>query len=144
MTARTRASAAAQDSRWRAARVGTVAAPTRRWAGRLRGDAGQSVVELVALLPLYAAVAIGILQALAAGAAGELAGHAAQSAAVALAQGRDGAAAARGALPGWARDRIEVRVARTRVTVVVTPPSLLPGLGKRLRTTASADAGPAT
>jgi len=105
-------------------------------------ERGQSVVEFVALLPLFVAVALAILQALAAGAAEELADHAAQSAAVALAQGRDGAAAARAALPGWARDRFEVEVSRTRVTVRLTPPSLLPGLGRRLRATATADAGP--
>lgn len=111
---------------------------------RTGGEDGQAIVEFVALLPLFAAVALAVLQVLAAGAAEELAGHAAQSAAVAVAQGRDGAAAARAALPGWARDRLEVVVARTRVTVRLTPPSLLPGLGQRLRATAVADAGPAT
>ncbi len=85
-----------------------------------------------------------MLQALAAGAAAELADHAAQSAAVAIAQGRDGAAAARAAVPGWARGRIEVRTSTTRVRVTLTPPSLLPGLGSRLRATATADAGPAS
>lgn len=106
-----------------------------------RGANGQAAVELVALLPLYAAVALAILQSLAAGAAAALADHAAQSAAVAIAQGRDGVAAARASLPGWARDRFDARVAGTRVTVRLTPPSLLPGLGRRLRATAVADAG---
>lgn len=113
--------------------------PDRR--GSLRDASGQAAVEFVALLPIAVAVALGILQALGAGAATELADHAAQSGAVALAQGRDGAAAARRALPGWARDRVEVRVSGTRVTVRLSPPSLLPGLGARLRTTATADAG---
>lgn len=108
------------------------------------GESGQSVVEFVALLPLFVAVALAILQTLAAGAAEELAGHAAQSAAVALAQGRDGGAAARAALPGWARSRIEVTVKGTRVTVRLEPIALLPGLGRRLRATATADAGPAS
>ena len=107
-------------------------------------DAGQSTVELVALLPLLVAVALALLQGLAAGAAEEAAGHAAQSAAVAVAQGKDGAAAARAALPGWARGRVEVRAAGTKVTVRVTPPSLLPGLGGRLRASETADAGPAS
>ena len=79
---------------------------------RARGScAGQAAVELVALLPLVVAVALAILQALAAGVAVELAGHAAHSGAVALAEGRDGAAAARAALPGWARSRMRVEVA---------------------------------
>jgi hypothetical protein len=104
-------------------------------------EAGQAAVELVALLPLLVAVALGILQALSAGIAAELAGHAAESAAVALAQGRDGESAARAALPGWARSRLRVEVRGTRVRVRVTPPSLLPGVGARLAADATADAG---
>ena len=107
----------------------------------VRARTGQAAVELVALLPLVVAVALGILQALAAGVAVELAGHAAQSGAVAVAQGRDGHAAARAALPGWARARLRVEVAGTRVRVRVTPPSLLPGAGARLAASATADAG---
>jgi hypothetical protein len=104
---------------------------------------GQAAVELVALLPLLLALALGVLQALAAGAASELADHAAQSAAVALAEGRDGAAAARAAVPGWSRTRIEVEIRGTRVRVRLIPPSPVPGLGERLASSASADAGPA-
>jgi hypothetical protein len=104
-------------------------------------DAGQAAVELVALLPLVVAVALAVLQALAAGVAVELAGHAAHSGAVALAEGRDGAAAARAALPGWARGRVDVEVRGERVRVRVTPRSLLPGLGRRLAASATADAG---
>lgn len=118
-----------------------------RWArrsGGLRRDAGQAAVELVALLPLVVAVAVAILQALAAGIAPELAGHAAQSGAVAIAEGRDGAAAARAALPGWAQARVAVEVHGTHVRVRVTPPSLLPGLGSWLAATAAADAGSGT
>ncbi len=108
----------------------------------LRCRSGQSAVELVAVLPLIVAVALGILQALAAGLAENLAGHAAQSGAVAVAEGRDGERAAREALPGWARARVRVELHGTRVRVRVTPPSLVPGLGGRLAATASADAGP--
>ena len=109
---------------------------------RSRGASGQAAVEVVALVPLVVAVALGLLQALAAGLASELADHAAQNGAIALAQGRDGATAARAALPGWARARIDVRVRGTQVRVRVTPPSLVPGLGARLAATATADAGP--
>jgi len=108
------------------------------------GAGGQAAVELVALLPLVVAVALAVLQALAAGLASELAAHAAQSGAVAVAEGRDGAAAARAALPGWAHARLAVEVHGARVHVRVTPPSLLPGLGRRLAADASADAGPGT
>lgn len=111
---------------------------------RCGGERGQAAVELVALLPVFAAVALAILQALAAGAAAELADHAAQTGAVAVAQGRDGVAAARAGVPGWARGRIDVRVSGTRVRVRLEPPALLPGLGDRLAATAVADAGPAS
>jgi anti-sigma factor RsiW len=110
-------------------------------SSRRPDDAGQAAVELVAVLPLLVAVALAILQALAAGVASELAGHAAQSGAVAIAEGRDGAAAARAALPGWARSRVDVKAQDGRVHVRVTPPSLVPGLGSRLSATATADAG---
>ena len=107
-------------------------------------ERGQAAVELVALLPIFVSVALAILQALAAGAAAELADHAAQTGAVAVAQGRDGAAAARAGVPGWARDRIDVSVRGTRVRVRLEPPALLPGLGDRLAAVAVADAGGAT
>lgn len=110
-------------------------------ASRRPGRSGQAAVELVALLPLVVAVALGILQALAAGIASELAGHAAHSGAVAIAEGRDGAAAARASLPGWAHARLGVAVHGSRLSVRVTPPSLLPGLGARLAVSATADAG---
>jgi len=105
------------------------------------GICGQAAVELVALLPLVVAVALAVLQALAAGLASELAAHAAHDAAVAVAEGRDGAAAARAALPGWTRARVAVAVRGSRVRVRVTPPVLLPGLAQRLAATATADAG---
>jgi len=104
-------------------------------------ERGQAAVELVALLPLVVAVALGVLQALAAGLARELAAHAAHAGAVAVAEGRDGASAARAALPSWARSRIRVNVRGATVHVQVTPPSLLPGIAQRLAADASADAG---
>jgi hypothetical protein len=102
--------------------------------------AGQAAVELVALLPLLVAVALGILQALAAGVASELADHAAHSGAVAIAEGRDGVSAARASLPGWAQSRVHVELHGTHLQVRVTPPSLLPGVGERLIASATADA----
>jgi hypothetical protein len=114
--------------------------PTRQ-AGRASRDAGQAAVELVALLPLLVTVVLGILQALTAGVASEFAGHAAQNGAVAIAEGHDGAAAARASLPGWAQARVQVEVHGTRVRVRVSPPLLLPGIAGRLTATASADAG---
>jgi pilus assembly protein CpaE len=108
----------------------------------VRARGGQAAVELVALLPLLVGIACAIAQALVAGLASELADHAAQSGAVALAQGRDGAAAARAAVPGWSHARVIVDVRGSRVRVRLVPPSLVPGLGERLAATATADAGP--
>jgi hypothetical protein len=108
----------------------------------IAAPAGQASVELVALLPLAALVALAIGQLLAAGAAGELAGNAAEAGAAALLQGADPAAAARAALPGWSRDRAVVHVAGRRVEVRVRPRTVVPLLADRLVATASADAGP--
>jgi pilus assembly protein CpaE len=65
-----------------------------------RREGGQASVELVALLPLAALVALAIGQLLAAGSARELAGNAAEAGAAALLQGTDPTAAARAALRG--------------------------------------------
>jgi hypothetical protein len=112
--------------------------------GRMRTTAaerGQAAIEVVALTPLVVAVALAMLQALAAGLAAELADHAAESGAVALAEGRDGAAAARAAVPGWPHDRVDVRVRGGRVRVRLTPPALVPAMGRLLAATATAEAG---
>lgn len=103
---------------------------------------GQSTVEVVALLPVLAVAGLALLQLLAAGAASEYAGHAAEAGAVAIVQGRDATAAARSALPSWSARRLEVRVSGTRVEVRVRPPALITRLGTLLTATGSADAGP--
>lgn len=109
---------------------------------RARSAAGQASIELVALLPLAALIALAIGQLLAAGAARELAGNAAEAGAAALLQGGDPAAAARAALPGWSRERATVHVAGRRVDVHVRPHLVVPMLAERLNASVSADAGP--
>src|SRR5688500_8776407 len=108
---------------------------------RGRGQAGQATVELVALLPVMAVVALAVGQLLAAGAAHELAGNAAEAGAAAILQGGDAREAARAALPGWSRERAELRVDGRRVRVRLAPRTVLPGLAS-LTGTATADAGP--
>jgi uncharacterized protein (UPF0548 family) len=103
---------------------------------------GQASVELVALLPVLVAVLLAAAQLLAAAAAREAAGHAAEAGAIALGHGEDPAAAARAALPGWARERLRVRRDGRRVHVRVAPPAPLPGTAALLTATVSADAGP--
>lgn len=105
-------------------------------------DAGQASVELVALAPLIVAVVLAAAQLLAAGAARELADHAAEAGAIALLQGADPAMAAREATPGWSRGRLHVRVEQRRVRVRLRPRSFVPGLAGLLETTGEAYAGP--
>jgi len=64
-----------------------------------RGERGQATVELVALLPLVAALAVLLWQAVVAGQAVWFAGSAARAAARATAIGADAPAAARRVLP---------------------------------------------
>ena len=103
---------------------------------------GQATVELVGILPLAVLVALAAGQLLAAGAAREFAGHAAEAGAVAIVQDLDPEAAARDALPDWSSRRVEVRVEERRVRVRVRPVALVPGLADELAATATADAGP--
>jgi hypothetical protein len=105
---------------------------------------GQASVELVGVLPLVVLLALLLGQLLAAGAARELAGNAAEAGAAALLQGRDPAGAARDALPGWSRERTAITVEGRVVRVQLRPPGLLPGLGSVLEAHAAADAGPAS
>lgn len=107
-----------------------------------RRESGQASVELVVLAPLLVVVAFAAAQLLAAGAAAELADHAAEAGAVALLQDRDAAAAARAAVPGWSRERMTVRVRGRRVRVRLRPVSPLPALADLLEARGEADAGP--
>ena len=111
-------------------------------ARRLRGDGGQASIELVAVAPLVLAAVLAIAQLLAAGAAQELADHAAEAGAVALLQRTDPAAAARDAVPGWSRGRIDVDIRDRRVRVRLRPRSFLPELAELLEATGEAHAGP--
>jgi hypothetical protein len=110
--------------------------------GARRGSSGQATVELVGMLPLAALVTLAAGQLLAAGVARELAGNAAGAGAAALVQGLDARRAARDAVPGWSRRRVEVTVDGRRVRVRLRPLSVVPGLDDRLAATSIADAGP--
>lgn len=94
------------------------------------------------MLPLAVLVALAVGQLLAAGAARELAGNAAEAGAAAILQGTDPEAAAHDALPGWSRDRASLRVSGRVVRVRLRPVAVIPGLADRLATTVVADAGP--
>jgi hypothetical protein len=105
-------------------------------------DEGQATVEFVALLPLLLIAALAGAALIAAHAAGEQAGQAAQAGAMALLKGGDPRAAARRALPSAARRRAAIEIRGRRVTVRVRPDLPLPALERSLTGTATADAGP--
>ena len=108
----------------------------------MASERGQASVELVALLPLVATVAMAIGHLVAAEAARELAGHAAEAAAIAIGRGADPGQAARAALPEWSRRRMEVAVRDRQVRVRLEPPAVAPALADLLAASATADAGP--
>lgn len=108
---------------------------------RVREADGQASLEVVALAPVVVAVALGVLQLLAAGAAAEFADHAAEAAGIALIQRSAPARAARDAVPGWARSGMRVSVRGARVRVTVRPPSPSRTIGRLLTSSAEADAG---
>ena len=107
-----------------------------------RGESGQAAIETVAMLPLLIAVALAIGHALSAQAARELAGHAAEAAAIAVVRGSDPKEAAEASLPGWSRERMDVAVKGRDVRVRLRPLAVVPGVADVLATTATADAGP--
>jgi len=125
----------------------------------LGGERGQASAELVAGVPALALAALVALQLLAVGHAASLADGAAEAGGRAPAAGgappgagggaaggpaaRPAEAGARAALPGWARDRVEVEVSGGRVAVALRPPAALPGAGKALTVRSSAWARPA-
>src|SRR5919107_198660 len=97
-----------------------------------RSESGQATVEVVAMLPLLFVVVLAVCQVLVAGLAREAAHHAAQAGAMAMLQDGDPAKEARAAAPDWSRRRLKVAVSGQTVRVRVTPPSLVPGLGRLL------------
>jgi hypothetical protein len=101
---------------------------------------GQASVELVAALPALLLAALVSLQLLAAGYAMTLADGAAEAGALALASGGSAADAARGALPGWAKDDVAVSVEGGRVTVRLRPPSPFRAVADQLAVTSAASA----
>jgi len=121
-----------------AERAGGVARPGRR----IGSGSGQAAVELVAGLPALIVAGTLALQLLVAGYSLTLADGAVEAGALAAAAGRPAAAAARDALPGWARDRVAVEVDAGRVSVRLRPPSPIGAVGRALTVESSAWARP--
>jgi hypothetical protein len=107
-------------------------------AGPGAGERGQASVELLAGVPALVLAGVIAFQLLAVGYASSLAGDAAEAGAMALAAGRAPAPAVRDALPGWARDRVELREAQGAITVRLRPPSPFGAVADRLEVSSSA------
>lgn len=95
-------------------------------------EGGQASVELVAAIPLLLAVAVACLQLLATGYSLTLADGAAEAGALAIAADLPPAPAVESALPGWARDRVELEHEGGRLTVKLRPPSPVAELANAL------------
>jgi hypothetical protein len=107
-------------------------------AGRALSQHGQASVELVAGVPALILAGLVAFQLLAVGYASSLAGDAAEAGAMALAAGRAPVQAVRGALPGWARDRVDLEQGRGELTVRLRPPSPFGAIADRLEVSSSA------
>ncbi len=111
-------------------------------AERLAGSRGQATVELIAGLPALIVVGIVAFQLLAVGYASSLAGDAAEAGAMAMAAGRPPDPAVRGALPAWARGRVNVETSDGALTVSLRPPSPFDAIADELEVSSSAWARP--
>jgi hypothetical protein len=105
-------------------------------------SAGQASVELVGGAVALLFVSFVGFQLLAFGYGAVMADHAAEAAALALANGDDPARAADAAVPGWPKNALRVRSAPRRVEVTLLPPSPLSFLRGRLAVTGDAAVRP--
>lgn len=103
-----------------------------------RRKSGQASIELLAGLPALLAAALASFQLLATGYALTLADGAAEAGALARAVDEDPEDAARAALPGWARDRVEVSESDGSLVVELLPPGPFSGLHDGLRVSSRA------
>jgi hypothetical protein len=115
---------------------------TGRARAALADDRGQSALELVALLPLLFAVAVGLFTLLAAAKAREDAAQAAEAGAVALLHDGDPRAAACAALGRPDPCRAGIRIHGRRITVTLRVRGPIHRLNRELQASKTADAGP--
>ena len=118
--------------------VACIGAIASRVASRSRGERGQSSVELVGALPALLLIAAVVMQLLVIGYTAMLAGNAAEAGALAVARGGIAQAAARSAVPGWARRGVQVSAGTSAVRVRMRPPALIPGVAGLLHVDSTA------
>src|SRR4051812_43590667 len=106
---------------------------------RLRDRNGQAAVEMMGALPVVLLLGLVVLQLLAVGYASVIAGQAAESAALALAGGGDAEEAARAAVPGWSRTRMQIEVRGGRVTGSMRRRAAIDAVARKLEVHAGAE-----
>lgn len=104
---------------------------------RFRCERGQSLVEVVALVPFVILCGLLATQALVAGANRVAADGAVHAAMVASLTGRDVERAARMAVPGWSRGRVDVSANERNVVVRLRPRAVIPELSSLLEVRSS-------
>lgn len=101
-------------------------------------ERGQASVEVVATIPALLVVGVLCLQLLATGYSLTLVDGAAEAGALALAADLPAQPAVEAALPGWARDRVELDRDGGRLTIGLRPPSPFAAVGRALEVSSSA------
>jgi hypothetical protein len=102
------------------------------------GERGQASIEVLAGIPALLLAGLIALQLLATGYSLTLADGAVEAGAMALAAGRAPGPAVREALPGWARQRVDVDRDGGRLRVRLRPPSPLKSVARGLEVSSSA------
>jgi hypothetical protein len=105
---------------------------------RAQTERGQASAELLAGLPALGLAALIAVQLMLTGYSLTIADGAAEAGAIAGATGEDAAAAAREALPAWARGRATVTAGEGAVRVELRPPSPLASVAEHLTVTSEA------
>lgn len=105
---------------------------------RLRGESGQSSVEMMGLLPVIALIVLGLWQMGLVGYTYLASGNAAREGARVLAVGDEAAPVIRDDVPTAWRKGLRCKVGDSRVEVSLAVPAVLPGLGSPLRISSSA------
>lgn len=104
----------------------------------MRRERGQASLELLASVPAMILGLIIALQLAITGYTIHLADGAAEAGALAVAAGTNPDQAARSALPGWAKERVDVSAEGERIEVRVRPPAPLRVLSEVLEVSSSA------
>jgi hypothetical protein len=107
-------------------------------------EIGQATVETLAAIPMLLLAGLVALQLLLTGYSLTLVDGAAEAGALALAYDRPAVTAVEASLPAWAADRADIEVRGGKVTVRLSPPSLLSLIAEQLAVTSSSYARPAS